>query len=282
VWSLVPNMNTKDDVLRGLFENAGVRQALSVAVDRELINELTQSGLAKPVQAAPVVGSPYHTDELSAHWIDYDPDLANQLLDEAGLTEKDADGFRLRPDGQRLTIVVEANDATHAKALELLGENYAEVGIELLPRIIDRTQWDNNRTNNDFQMQWMPFDRMTYVPADPRRLMGWDAFANQNFVWYNTQGDSGIEPAEGSPLREIFALWDKASQSATVEEADESVRKMAEIFVNQGWVIGVYGEGTVVQVVKKGVHNLQPNLVNDDIFRGIGLARPQQFWIEQN
>jgi peptide/nickel transport system substrate-binding protein len=36
-----------------------------------------------------------------------------------------------------------------------------------------------------------------------------------------------------------------------------------------------------VHVVKNGVHNLQPNLVNDDIFRGIGLARPQQFWIEQ-
>jgi peptide/nickel transport system substrate-binding protein len=281
VWSLVPNMNTKDDVLRGLFENDGVRQALSVAIDRELINELTQSGLAKPVQAAPVVGSPYHTDELSAHWVDYDPDLANQLLDEAGLTEKDGDGFRLRPDGQRFSIIVESENAAHAKTLELLGENYAEVGIELLPRIIDRTQWDNNRANNDFQMHWMPFDRMTYVPADPRRLMGWDAFANQNFVWYTTKGDSGIEPAEDSALREIFALWDKASQSATVEEADESVRKMAEIFVNEGWVIGVYGEGTVVQVVKNGVHNLQPNLVNDDIFRGIGLARPQQFWIEQ-
>ncbi len=282
VWSLVPNLTTKDPVLGELFHSASVRQALSQAIDRELINELTQSGLAKPVQAAPVVGSPYHNDEWSAHWVEYDPDLANQLLDEAGLTEKDADGFRLRPDGQRFSIVVEANDAGHAKALELLTENFAEVGVELLPRIIDRTQWDNNRRNNDFQMQWMPYDRMTYVPADPRRLMGWDAFANEHFTWYNTKGDSGIEPAADSPLREIFALWDKASQSATVEEADESVRQMAEIFVNEGWVIGVYGEGTVVQVVRKGVHNLQPNLVNDDIFRGIGLARPQQFWIEQN
>jgi peptide/nickel transport system substrate-binding protein len=282
IWSLVPNMNTTDEVLRSLYETDAVRQALSVAIDRELVNELTQSGLAKPVQAAPVVGSPYHRPDLSAHWVEYDPDLANQLLDEAGLANRDGDGFRLRPDGQRFSLVVEANDANHAKTLELIAGNFADIGIEMLPRVIDRTQWDNNRANNDFQMHWMPYDRMTYVPADPRRLMGSDSFANQNYVWYNTKGASGMAPPEEGALREIFALWDEASQAASVEEADEAVRKMAEIFVNEGWVIGVYGEGTVVHVVSNKMHNLQPNLVNDDIFRGIGLARPQQFWLEQN
>lgn len=282
IWSLVPNMNTKDEALRALFENVKVRQALSQSIDRDLIIELTQSGLSQPIQAAPVSGSPYYDEDLATHWTEYDPDGANQLLDEAGLTQKDAQGFRLRPDGQRFSIVVETNDAANAKTLELLTENFTAVGVELLPRVIDRTQWDNNRTNNDFQMQWMPFDRMTYVPADPRRLMGWDGFANQNFVWYNTKGDSGVEPAEGSPIREIFNLWDKASQSVSVEAADESVKQMAKIFAEQGWVIGVYGEGPVVNVVSNKMHNVVPDLVQDDIFRGVGLARTQQFWLSQN
>ncbi|GLQ11359.1 peptide ABC transporter substrate-binding protein [Devosia yakushimensis] len=282
IWSLVPNMTVKDETLAALFADAKVREAFSVAVDRELIIELTQSGLAQPVQAAPVSGSQYYNEELASHWTEYDPDLANQLLDEAGLDKRDDAGFRLRPDGKRFSLVVETSDAAHAKTLELLTENYAEVGIEMLPRVIDRTQWDNNRANNDFQMHWIPFDRMTYVPADPRRLMGWDSFGNEYFKWYSTDGAEGIEPPADDPIREIWALWDKASQSASVEEADVSVNEMARIFGEQGWVIGVYGEGPVVNIVSNAMHNVQPDLVQDDIFRGVGLARTQQFWLEQN
>ena len=281
IWSLVPNINTTDDVLRGLFEDDRVREAMSIAIDRELVIELTQSGLSKPIQAAPVSGSQYHVPELAEHWVEYDPDRAEELLDEAGLTERDGDGFRLRPDGQRFSIIVEANDASYSKTLELLTENFAEIGIELLPRVIDRTQWDNNRANNDFQMQWMPYDRMTYVPADPRRLMGSDSFANQYYVWYNTDGASGIEPPEGHPIREVFDLWDQASQSASVEVADGHVSEMVRIFAEEGWVIGVYGEGPVVNVVSNQMHNVQADLVQDDIFRGVGLARTQQFWLDQ-
>lgn len=282
IWSLVPNMTTKDEVLKALFENPDVRQALSVAIDRELIIELTQSGLSLPVQAAPVTGSQYYDPEMAAHWAEYDPELADELLDGAGLAERDADGFRLRSDGQRFSIVVEANDAAQAKTLELLTENFAEVGIELLPRVIDRTQWDNNRANNDFQMQWMPYDRMTYVPADPRRLMGSDSFGNEYYKWYSTGGTSGIEPSQDNALRQIFDLWDQASQSSTVEQADGYVQQMAETFVEAGWVIGVYGEGPVVTVVSTQMQNVQPGLVQDDIFRGVGLARTQQFWLDQD
>ena len=46
--------------------------------------------------------------------------------------------------------------------------------------------------------------------------------------------------------------------------------------------IGVYGEGPVVNVVSNKMQNVQPDLVQDDIFRGVGLARTQQFWLDQN
>lgn len=281
VWSIVPNQTVTDDALRALFQNADFRQALSVAVDREAIIELTQSGLANPVQTAPVAGSPYYKEDLANHWTEYDPDAADALLDQVGLTDRDGEGFRLRPDGQRLTMTIEANDAAHAKTLEILADMFADVGIELLPRIIDRTQWDNNRDNNDFQLQWMPFDRLTYVPADPRLMLGSQSFGNEYFKWYQTDGESGMEPPAGSPVLAMFEAWDTASQAKTLEEADAAVGEMISDFVNAGYIIGVYGGGVVVNIVSNEMQNVQADLVQDDIFRGVGIARTQQFWFDQ-
>jgi peptide/nickel transport system substrate-binding protein len=281
VMSLVPNMNTTDEVLNALYADERVRQALSVGIDRELIIELTQSGLAQPIQAAPVAGSPYYQEDLATHWTEYDPDLANQLLDEAGLAERDADGFRLRPDGKRFTIVVEGGDMALSKQLELIAESYSEIGIEILPRVIDRTQFDTNRANNDFDMQYLVFDRLTYVPADPRVMMGSESYANQSYVWYSTDGASGIEPPADSDFRKIYDLWDKASSAASVEEADESMNELIRTFVEGGYVIGVHGAGVRVNVVSNRMHNVQADLVMDDIFREVGLSRTQQYWLDQ-
>ncbi len=280
-WSLVPNHNTTDEVLSDLFENPDVRKALSIAIDRELINELAFSGLAEPRQTSPISGSPYFSDELEAHWTEYNPDVANELLDAAGLTERDGDGFRLRPDGARFALVVEANNDAYGTILELLADNYTDVGIEILPRIIDRTQWDDNRENNNFQMQYVPFDRLSVVAADPRIMMGSSFYAEQYYDWYRTGGEGGIEPAADNPIHEIWADWDKAAVAGSMEEADGYLNAMIEKFVKGGWVIGIVGEEAKPAIVKSNFKNMRDALVEDDITRGIGLGAPQQMWIAQ-
>jgi peptide/nickel transport system substrate-binding protein len=280
-WSLVPNYNVKDDVLRALFDNADFRQALSLGIDRDLVNELAFSGLAEARQASPISGSPYYNADLESHWAQFDPDKANALLDGIGLTKKDADGYRLRSDGSRLQIVVEANDNAYGTILELLAGNYKDIGIELLPRLIDRTQWDDNRDNNNFQMQYTPFDRLSVVAADPRNMMGSDSYANQYFVWYRTGGTSGIEPPADHPIRKIWAAWDRASTAGTAEEADVALNEMIADFVNDGFVIGVVGEAAATAIVKNNFHNMRDGLVQDDITRGIGLGATQQMWMDQ-
>ena len=101
-----PNISHKDPGLRALFDDARFREALSVAINRDEVNDLIYEGLYTPRQASPVTGSPNFDPEFAAKWADYDPDRANQLLDEIGLTERGGDGFRLRPDGSPLVITV--------------------------------------------------------------------------------------------------------------------------------------------------------------------------------
>jgi peptide/nickel transport system substrate-binding protein len=281
-WSLLPNHTTTDPALSELFANKEVRRAMSIGIDRELINELAFSGLAKPRAAAPVTGSPNYSAELAAHWTEYDPDTANAILDAEGYAERDSGGFRLHPGGGRVQIVVEANSDAYANTLELLAANYAEIGIELLPRIIDRTQWDDNRRNNAFQMQYTGFDRLSVVAADPRRMMGNDSFAVEYFTWYQTGGASGMEPPADHPIRQVWAAWDRASTAGTLAEADAAMEELIETFVTEGWVIGIVGEMAVLAIVRNDFRNMRPGLIEDDVMRGVGLAMPQQFWMATN
>lgn len=281
VWSLLPNLNTTDEVLRELFASNDFRHAMSVAVDREVINELGFAGLGEGRSVSPISGSPYFKQEWEDHWAEYDPDLANELLDSVGLTERDGDGYRLRPDGKRLQIVVETYHDYASSILEVAADYYSDVGIELLPRTIDRTQWDDNRDNNNFQMQYTPVDRLSVVSADPRNMMGNDSYAEQFFIWYETDGESGMEPPEDHPIRKIWAAWDRASSAGSVEEADEAMNDLIGTYVNEGFVIGLVGEVSIPAIVKNNFHNMREGLVEDDITRGIGLGQPQQMWISQ-
>jgi peptide/nickel transport system substrate-binding protein len=113
-------------------------------------------------------------------------------------------------------------------------------------------------------------------------MLGSQSYGNEYFKWYQTDGESGIEPPEGSPVRDMFAAWDRASQAHSLDEADAAVNEMIADFVNAGYVIGVYGGGVVVNIVSDKMHNVQSDLVQDDIFRGVGIARTQQFWLDQN
>jgi peptide/nickel transport system substrate-binding protein len=281
VLSLVPNLTTSDEGLRELFENADVRKALSIAIDRETINELAFSGLGEGRSASPISGSPYFNAELEQHWAEYDPDQADALLDAAGLTEKDNDGYRLRPDGKRFQIVVEISNDAYSDSLELVADNLSDVGVQILPRLIDRTQWDDNRKNNNYQMQMLPFDRLSIVPADPRTMLGSDFFANEYFTWYRTGGESGIEPPADHNLRKAWAAWDRATVAGSLEEADAATNEMIDTFVRNGWVIGIVGEVATPVIVKNNFHNVREGFVEDNITRGIGVARTQQMWIEQ-
>ncbi|AJY45719.1 ABC transporter substrate-binding protein [Martelella endophytica] len=281
VWSFVPNLNTTDEQLNPLFNNADFRHALSVGIDRETINELGFAGLGEPRSVSPVSGSPYFNADWETHWTEYDPDLANELLDKVGLSERDADDYRLLPNGKRLQIVVEAYQDYAAPILEVAADYYKDIGIELLPRIIDRTQWDDNRDNNNFQIQYTPVDRLSVVSADPRNIMGNDSYAQQHYVWYSTEGESGIEPPADDPIRTIWSDWDKASVAGSVEDADAALNDMIGTFVDQGYVIGLVGEEKAPMIVKNDFMNVRNDLIQDDVTRGVGYAQPQQFWIKQ-
>jgi peptide/nickel transport system substrate-binding protein len=127
------NLNHPDPVIRKLYQNVKFRQALSVALNRNEINQVVYHGLGMARNALIPPWAPYYKDEWGESFSQHDPALANRLLDEIGLNQKDSDGFRKRPDGSDLQLLIEyTGGQTKDNVLELVSEYWREVGLRVL------------------------------------------------------------------------------------------------------------------------------------------------------
>lgn len=133
------NQTYSDPVLRKIFRDKRFRIALSHALNRDEINEILYLGLAKPVQATvhPEAGHSYYEEAFATTYIKYDPKKANRLLDEMGL-RRGQDGYRLRPDGKRLNILLEYhNFETPKRQICGLARKYwHDIGLKTEPKEI--------------------------------------------------------------------------------------------------------------------------------------------------
>ena len=76
----------------------------------------------------------YKPEWGEAHpYLAYNPDKANELLDDMGLTARDADGFRLVPGGDTLVLLLEYPESFPDPTMfELMKEYWEDVGLKIL------------------------------------------------------------------------------------------------------------------------------------------------------
>ena len=105
-------------------------------------------GVGTPRSATIVSTSPWVKPEWEQAWAQHDPDQASALLDELGLTERDADGFRTRPDGEAFLQILEHNNEADVPVLELYKEHFEEVGLKTEVRFRGDL-WDRHNAGTD-------------------------------------------------------------------------------------------------------------------------------------
>lgn len=125
-----------------------VREAIAYAIDRQAIIDIAFDGFAEPSQT--MIPAAILADNAGAVvGYSYDPDRANQLLDEAGWVDGDGDGIREK-DGRTLTLEIvsgfpTAND--NGQTPEIIQAQLAEVGIETtITAINDDIAYDERLT----------------------------------------------------------------------------------------------------------------------------------------
>lgn len=134
----------------GKLEEVKVRQALNAATDRQTIKDTVLS------DSYTVAGSVLNHDapgfvDLSKD-LAYDPDKANDLLDEAGW-KKGSDGIRAKG-GKKLEITISSsnNSVVIKPAFELIEQQWKEVGVKLVNRAADNTFVTQAQTNDQVEI----------------------------------------------------------------------------------------------------------------------------------
>ena len=158
------NQNHDDPGLRQVLNDVRFRQALSLALNREEINKVIYHGLGVPFQATAMPNTSFYKDEWGTAFVDYDPDEANRLLDEVGLTQRDKRGFRLRPDGEPLFLAVESGVRTMLE-LELVKEYWEDVGLEVGIKELPNALFNERGQALDHIITVHPFETTTEVAS---------------------------------------------------------------------------------------------------------------------
>jgi peptide/nickel transport system substrate-binding protein len=101
----------------------------------------------------------------------YDPSAANALLDAAGWTERDSDGYRVK-DGVRLTVVfpVSTNQSIPAEQslFEQIQATAAETGFDVQLTPMDLSSWYGALFTNDYNAVSAPY---TKIGPDVLRIL---------------------------------------------------------------------------------------------------------------
>ena len=261
-FALMPNRTAQDDVLRELFNSFDFRRAMSIGIDRAAINDAIFFGLGTPYPAIPLPSNSYVSADWHTLHTEYDPDTANQLLDGLGLSERDGDGYRLRPDGDRLSVIIEIGSAEGPKlpVCEIIQQQWVDIGIEVTCKVTEGSLYVQRNLANEFEIATWHLDRSgLFGRANPLWYSFFSAsqqrWGAQWVIWFNSDGAEGIEPPdEIKELRDLFARWQRTEigSDGFVELGTEYYRYFAETLP----MIGTVGLGPVPQVVSNRLHNV--------------------------
>jgi len=273
----------KDPVLLQFLRNDKFRKALSLAINREEINQLCFLGLGKPRQYSIVTGLPFYDSEWEKAYAEYNPKRANELLDQIGLKKRDKDGYRLRPDGKTFSLTLEVTpwSGVESDILELIKKYWESVGIKIYVNIIERSLYNARVQANEIALPAWSCNGNFYGAL--RRLVpvyiGIDTWANEYTRWYLTGGKSGEKPPRD--IARLFELYDKLMATTNEKERDAIAKAIIDLHKKNLWFVGVVGEVTELAIVKDNFRNVPEKLNCDWFLDWPRNAEPEQFFIKQ-
>ncbi|WP_339771296.1 ABC transporter substrate-binding protein [uncultured Pseudosulfitobacter sp.] len=285
--AIYPNLNFADPVWRDVMRDVRFRRALSMGIDRRMINRALYFGLGMEGGMTALPDSAFFSETNLHAWARYDPDAANALLDDMGLTERTRAGLRKLPDGRPMEFVIEtAGERQEVEnALAIITDTWRELGIKLVMRPLDRDIL-RNRLYAGVSMAgvWFGWDNGLPQPYTPP---GYLAPTEQDFMawpmwgqYYQTRGAAG-EPVDMPQAKRLLELSGQWSAATDTETRSDIWREMLEIHASEQYGIGILAEAPQPIVVNNALRNV-PEVAIWAWEPGahFGVHRIDEFWFD--
>ncbi|MBL7183526.1 MAG: ABC transporter substrate-binding protein [Anaerolineae bacterium] len=293
-YVLFPQHYLADDpVLTEIVNHPNFVKALSVAIDREEINESLFFGTARMGQISPMPMSKYYKEKYGTAWAQYDPALAGELLDEMGLDQRDSDGFRLRPDGERLKFNIEHAGERVGPVTDHLTEmivtQWLDIGIDATTKQIQESLYNERMLAYQVHCGVWHADRCTdmLLHIQPQWFFPTgDASQGTACAAWVAWFEAADRTAEGiiEPPDEIKRLYDIFDQMTSVVDEDERVRLGQQIFdwlADNPLEIGLILESPCPLLFNKNMRNLpRPKVPMGWDTYGLSTYHPEAFFYE--
>ncbi|MCP5363804.1 MAG: ABC transporter substrate-binding protein [Hyphomicrobiales bacterium] len=286
--SLYPNLNVADEQWRAVVRNADFRRALSLAINRDEINQVIYFGLAREGNDTVLPQSPLFEESYEEQWADFDLDRANTLLDNLGL-QRTGDNLRRLPDGRPIEIVVETSgeDPVQVAILQLVRDAWTNAGIRLIIKPEER-QVLRNRVFSGLALMsvWYGLENaLAIANFSPHELaptaqvqLNWPKWGQ----FFETGGTAG-EPIDMAPAQRLADLY-KAWMGTEDEKQRRAIwHDMLAIRADNTFTIGTVRGVPQPVVVSDRLHNVpEEGIYNWEPGAHFGLYRPDTFWFEDN
>ncbi|MEM6634835.1 MAG: ABC transporter substrate-binding protein [Pseudomonadota bacterium] len=199
------NVTSEDAAKREVFGNLKFRQAMSVAIDRNALNETAFFGQGEPKQYIGFSPTPSFVDaSLTQSFAQFDPDMAKSLLDEIGMVDTDSDGFRELPNGDKIVLNMQfATQGIGGEVVELVAQNWADVGVQTAVKEVTPDEYRSAQSSNQLDVGMWEKGQPTAIVLGNNEL--WvppfeNYFGHRTGMlwaeWVDTAGASGVEPPE--------------------------------------------------------------------------------------
>ena len=261
------NVTHPDEGMAAIFSDIRFREAVSLSLDRDEIQDLVMLGegtIAQGTRFDPATED-WISDEILEYKTEYDPDRSRELLDEMGLIDTDGDGYRERPDGSQFLIQnIYTEQYGPIRLNELWQAYFKDIGLKMTLKEVTSDEFRTLQGNNNHHMV---MNRGQYPALDP-------AMNSENFtppfasyfgstfgipwrLWMDGEA-GGIEPPEHVKQ---WAEW--AAEYMSLEfGSDEQLaiaKKLNDSMVKQLYWIGSVGQLPNLLIMHNSLENANPN-----------------------
>jgi peptide/nickel transport system substrate-binding protein len=244
------------------LSNKTFRHAISALIDRRTYINNIAYGFGYPQYSLVPTFSPYYWEEAPAHAITYDPILATELLDSIDYVDRDGDGWREDPDGNKISLVLSTNsdNSDRVAIVSQIAQEAATVGIEITPNPVD--------FNSLVGQLVASYDWELVVIGLTGSL---DPISGAN-VFPSSGNLHMIEPNQETPRRDwevrVDEAWDIANLTTDEDQRKRGFQVVQEVWLEESpWTFTF--NNAVLHAYRDYIGNIYPHPVENYDWEGI-------------